>query len=160
MIIKGYVIEDMTNYGYKPSMLIAMARCSFKCDVLNGCKVCQNSRLAYAPDIEMSNQQLINIYQSDRLQQALIFAGLEPLDQFSELLSFIKDFRAVSPDPIIIYTGYTKEELQLTGQLDMLRAYSGIIIKFGRYFMGYEPHIDPILGVKLASPNQYAERIS
>ena len=160
MKIKGYVIEDMTNYGYKPSMLIAMARCSFKCDVLNGCKVCQNSRLAYSPDIEMSNQQLINIYQSSGLHHALIFAGLEPLDQFSELITFIKDFREVCDDLIIIYTGYTDSDASITGQRQLLASFPNIIVKWGRFIMNQPHHTDPILGVKLASPNQYAERIS
>lgn len=159
MIIKGIVEEDFSNYK-KPSMLIATARCNMKCNVLNGCNICQNNPLLYKPDIQVSNQRLINIYLNNGLTEAIVFGGLDPCDQFAELISFISDFRQVSNDPIIIYTGYTKEELQLTGQLNMLKVYGGIIVKFGRYMMGCEPHYDELLGVKLASPNQYAERIS
>ena len=159
MRLKGLVDVDAVNYK-DYSMFLVFAVCNFKCDKLNGCQVCQNSHLIYEPTIEVSNESLIRRYMGNPLTHAVVCGGLDPCDQFSELITFIKDFRTVSPDPIIIYTGYTKEELQLTGQLDMLRAYSGIIIKFGRYLMGYEPHTDPILGVKLASPNQYAERIS
>ena len=37
---------------------------------------------------------------------------------------------------------------------------SNIVIKYGRYIPGQTPHYDEVLGVKLASDNQYAERIS
>ena len=40
-----------------------------------------------------------------------MFGGLEPFDQFEELFNFIKKFREVSLDDIVIYTGYYKEEL-------------------------------------------------
>lgn len=160
MIVKGIVDEDLTDYGKSPSMLIAFSKCSFKCDVLNNCKVCQNGHLANLPDKKISNEEIIHRYISNNLTHAIVCAGLEPLDQFSELISFIKDFREVSDDPIIIYTGYTMEEVKLTGQYDILKQYSGIILKVGRYMMNCEPHKDLILGVKLASPNQYAERIS
>ena len=38
--------------------------------------------------------------------------------------------------------------------------YSNIIIKFGRFIPNREPHFDEVLGVNLASNNQYAKRIS
>jgi hypothetical protein len=38
--------------------------------------------------------------------------------------------------------------------------FSNIIIKFGRFRPGQEPHYDEVLGVKLASDNQYAKRVS
>ena len=157
MIIKGIVEEDFSNYK-KPSMLIATARCSMKCDELNGCQVCQNSPLLFKPDIEISNEEIISKYLDNGLMQALIFGGMEPLDTFVSVLSLIKDFREVSDDPIIIYTGYTEEEIHSMGVWDMLKPF-GIIIKVGRYIMNCEPHYDELLGVELASPNQYAVRI-
>jgi len=60
-------------------------------------------------------------------------------------------------DPIIIYTGYNKNEIQC---LDILNNYNNIIIKYGRYIMGQQPHYDEVLGVKLASDNQYAEKLT
>lgn len=159
MIIKGIVDEDLSNYK-KPSMLIATARCSMKCDELNGCRVCQNSPLLSKSDIEISNEEIINRYLSNNLTQALIAAGLEPLDQFAELISFIKDFREVSDDDIVIYTGYTESEVRLMEQYDLLRQYRNIIIKFGRFIINQPSHYDEVLGVELASPNQYAKRIS
>ena len=158
MIIKGIVDEDLSNYK-KPSMLIAAARCSMKCNELNGCNICQNNPLLFKADIEMSNEELINRYESNSLTQSIVFGGLDIVDQFSELISFIRDFRKVSDDDIVIYTGYTKEELETMGCIDMLKHYHNIIIKVGRYIMNYEPHYDELLGVELASPNQYAMRI-
>ena len=46
------------------------------------------------------------------------------------------------------------------GCLDMLKAFPNIVLKIGRFIVGYEPHEDPILGVMLASDNQYAIKIS
>ena len=158
MIIKGIVDEDLSNYK-KPSMLIATARCSMKCDELNGCQICQNSPLLFKPDIEISNEEIINKYLDNGLTQALIFGGMEPLDTFASVLSLIIDFRhEVSDDPIIIYTGYTEEEVRLMGIWDMLKPF-GVIIKVGRYIMNCESHYDELLGAELASPNQYAMRI-
>ena len=37
--------------------------------------------------------------------------------------------------------------------------FTNIIIKFGRYIPNQKPHYDEVLGVNLASDNQYAERI-
>jgi len=159
MIVKGIVDEDLTNYK-KPAMLIATARCTFKCDVLNGCKICQNSHLINKPDIGISNKELIDRYLSNSLTSSVVVAGLEPLDQFSELISFIKDFREVSNDDIVIYTGYTDSEVRLTGQRQILCTFPNIVVKYGRFIKDRPHHIDDVLGVELASENQYAERIS
>jgi hypothetical protein len=43
---------------------------------------------------------------------------------------------------------------------EQLKSFSNIIIKFGRFIPNQEPHYDEVLGVKLASDNQYARRIS
>ena len=37
--------------------------------------------------------------------------------------------------------------------------FKNIIIKYGRYIPDQEPHYDEVLGVNLASDNQYAERL-
>ena len=49
---------------------------------------------------------------------------------------------------------YNKDEIKC---LDLLQEYGNIIIKYGRYIMGEELHYDEVLGVNLASSNQYAE---
>ena len=58
----------------------------------------------------------------------------------------------------VIYTGYNREEID--GELRMLMSLPNIIVKFGRYVPDQEPHMDEVLGVKLASDNQYAVQIS
>ena len=103
---------------------------------------------------------MINRYHSNSLTQAIVFAGLEPLDQFAEVISFIEDFRKTSNDDVVIYTGYTDGEVRSMGQYDMLRRYKNIILKTGRFIMNQPSHYDEVLGVNLASSNQFAERIS
>ena len=70
----------------------------------------------------------------------------------------ISYFRVSTQDDIVIYTGYKEEEIK--NQLQYLRAYRNIIVKFGRFIPNQQPHYDDVLGVMLASDNQYAERIS
>lgn len=159
MTIKTLLDEDFAQYKL-PTMTIASARCSFKCDELNGCQVCQNWELSKAPDIEVGNEELIKRYINNPITKAVCFSGLDILDQFSELVNFIKDFREVNNDPIIIYTGYTDSEARIAGQRQLLTSFSNIIVKWGRFIKDQPHHTDPILGVELASPNQYAERIS
>jgi len=43
--------------------------------------------------------------------------------------------------------------------LTFLKDFDNIIIKYGRFIPGQEKHYDEILGVYLASNNQYAERL-
>jgi len=156
MTIKTIVDEDLTNYK-KPSMLIGTARCTFKCDEPNR-QYCQNRPWAKQPDIEISNKEIIDRYLSNHLTQALIIAGLEPMDQFDEVFDLIKDFRKVSDDDVVIYTGYDANEIN--DKINQLLEFVHIVIKYGRYIPGQQPHMDLILGVNLASDNQYAQRIS
>ena len=67
-------------------------------------------------------------------------------------------FRCYTNDDIVIYTGYTEEEIK--EQVGLLSKYTNIIIKFGRFVPDQESHYDDVLGIKLASPNQYARKIS
>ena len=61
-------------------------------------------------------------------------------------------------DDIVVYTGYDKEEIP--EHLMTLKKYKNIIVKFGRYVPGQQAHFDEVLGVELASDNQYAEKLS
>ena len=84
--------------------------------------------------------------------------GLEWFDQYLELLECIDAFREKTNDDIIVYTGYDKTEIE--ENLMILKKYKNIIVKFGRYVPGQQPHFDKVLGVELASDNQHAEKIS
>ena len=159
MIVKGIIFEDTINYK-KTSMTIEMPYCSFKCDKEYGKPVCQNGALATSPNIHVYIPDLLDKYINNPMTEAIVFQGLEPLDSFDELLMFLILLRNSRKcmDEVVIYTGYKKEEIK--GKIEDLMKFPNIIIKFGRYIPNQESHYDPILGVELASPNQYAERIS
>ena len=160
MKIKGIIFEDFINYK-SPCMTIMMPICKeFKCDHECGMPVCQNSALAYAPIKEYANTSIVQAYRVNPISKALCFQGLEPFDSFDDMYDLIYVFRELYSitDDIVIYTGYNKSEIE--NQLLQLKQFSNIIVKFGRYVPNSAQVYDGILGVKLASSNQYAERIS
>jgi hydroxymethylpyrimidine pyrophosphatase-like HAD family hydrolase len=141
-------------------MTIEMPYCNFKCDHECGKLVCQNGALAHSPNINYAIESIIQVYKNNPITRAVVFQGLEPFDSIDDLRDFIFEFRNCYSinDDIVIYTGYNKDEIE--NYLIQLKQFSNIVVKFGRYIPDCESHFDPILGVKLASPNQYAERIS
>ena len=150
MILKGLIDYDISNYK-EPSMFLIFPKCSFKCDKESGQSICQNSALVKEPDIGIDISKIIDRYLSNPLTHAVVCGGLEPFDTFSDLFAFVDNFRMHSNDPIIIYTGYNKEEkLEVCS---ILKNYSNIIVKWGRFIMNQHPHYDKILGVNLASDN-------
>ena len=158
MIVKEIRDEDFTSYK-KPSMVIGFPSCTFKCERECGCRgMCQNTTLATAPDINISFDKIVDRYLSNPITKAIIMAGLEPLDSWDDLRELITQFRLKTTDDLILYTGYNKEEIQ--DMVDWLGQFANIIIKFGRFIPNQQPHYDEVLGVKLASDNQSAERIS
>ena len=159
MIVKGIIFEDFVNYKI-PCMTIEAPYCNFKCDRECGQPVCQNSALATVPCSNYTIDSIIEAYKNNPISRAVVFQGLEPFDSFDDLRDFIFEFRNCFSlnDDIVIYTGYNKDEIE--NYLIQLKQFSNIIIKFGRYVPDCEPHFDEVLGVNLASPNQYAERIS
>lgn len=157
MKLKGIIDIDLINYK-KASMTLEFPYCNFKCDRDCGMQVCQNSKLATAPDIEISNKEIIDKYLDNPVTQAIVMQGLEPFNSTCDLYSFIREFRKVSDDDIIIYTGFEEEEIY--PYVDPLKYYKNIIIKFGRFVPNDTPHYDNTLGVNLASGNQYARKVS
>lgn len=159
MKLKGIIDCDFTNYK-EPVLTLEFPYCDFKCDKLNGYKVCQNSSLIYESDIEISFKKIWEMYKENPLTKGFCLQGLEPLDSVQDVLNFIRYIRGNNHcyDPIIIYTGYNKEEVKKF--IYNITNFDNIIIKWGRFILGDEPHYDKILGVKLASNNQYAEKIS
>lgn len=161
MKVKGVIFEDFVNYK-KPSMYIIFPTCDFKCDRECGRTVCQNSALAHAPIIEIDKDELIEEYLNNPITEAIVLAGLEPFDSPLDLFPFVDALRRQYKcmDDIVIYTGYTEDELKENSNYKLLTSYDNIIVKFGRFIPNEEPHLDKLLGVKLASPNQYARLIS
>ena len=157
MKIIGLVNEDFVNYK-KASMFISMPFCTFKCDMENGCECCQNSQLAHTEIIQIDPEKLIKNYLENKITSAVVFGGLEPLDSYQELKDFIELFRKKSQDDIVIYTGYYEREI--FDEIRELKQFPNIIIKYGRFIPGHSPIYDEVLGVNLASKNQFAVKIS
>lgn len=157
MILKGIIYEDFVNYK-KISMYISFPYCSFKCDKEFGCQICQNGSLANTENINISLDRIVDRYINNPISEAVVMAGLEPMDSFEELMELISTFRDKTEDDIVIYTGYYKDEI--LDKIDELSNFKNIIIKFGRFIPYQESHYDEVLGVYLASDNQYAERVS
>ena len=153
MKIKGLITEDFVNYK-KASMTIIFPYCTFKC----GKDYCQNSSLAKTPIIEISIDDLVNRYINNPITEAVVMQGLEPFDSWNDLKEFVQKLREYNNDDIVIYTGYNKNEV--IEKINELSKYTNIIVKFGRYIPNQEKHFDDLLGVYLASNNQYAEKIS
>ena len=159
MLIKGLIDESFVDYK-KPSMYIAFPFCNWKCERDAGCAICQNSQLAQEPIIEISELEIINRYVKNPITKAVVMSGLEPFDSIDELYSLCWELRQYTKDDIVIYTGYTEEEVRQMTNGRRFYNIPNIIIKFGRFIPNQKKHYDEVLGVELASPNQYARRIS
>ena len=160
MKLKNVVLEDFVNYK-NPSMFLITSFCDFKCCHEGNFdeSVCQNNPLVQQKTKDISLEYLYNSYINNPITKAIVVGGLEPFLQFKELYNLIKYFRDNGcEDDFVIYTGYYKEEI--ASEIETLKEFPNIVIKFGRYKPNEKEHYDEILGVKLASNNQYAERIS
>lgn len=161
MRVKTIKDEDFVNFK-KACMFIGTTKCTFKCciEAKIPCTVCQNFPWSKNPIIDIDDDKLIQRYISNPLTEGIVFGGLEPMDQYDEVLKVIVKLREEykCDDSVIIYTGYYKEELK--EQVEELSKYKNIYFKFGRYKPGYQIHYDEVLGVNLVSDNQYGEKIS
>ena len=155
MRLKGIIDCDFVNYK-KISMYLAFPFCDFKCDKECGRDVCQNSPLTKEPIYDVPVNEIYKQYAKNPMVHALICAGLEPFDSYEELKELIAYFREKTFDDIVIYTGYTEEELE--DKLVDIVKYGNIIIKFGRFIPDDQEYFNELLGVKLASKNQYVIR--
>lgn len=156
MLIKGIKDECMNDFK-QIGMLVIFPSCSFKCDKECGRPICQNGHLANEPVINIQISDIIDRYQKNDITSALICGGLEPFDSIQELYELIEEFREVSDDPIVIYTGYTEAEVSKMLAWASIKWQGNLYVKYGRYVPGQEPHYDKVLGVKLASDNQYGK---
>lgn len=152
MRILGVIDEDFANYK-KPSMFISTITCNWKC----GREVCQNAHLEDALYLTIPDTLLISRYLDNPLTQAIVFGGLEPLDQFEELVDFIWELRQHTEDDVVVYSGYNADEVG--DKLPVLSKFSNIIVKLGRYVPNSAAVFDDILGVALQSSNQCAIKL-
>lgn len=160
MKLKNIISEDFINYK-KPSMFLISSKCDWKC-----CKeqridvgMCQNSPLVNQPTKDISVDYIYQSYINNPITHAIVIGGLEPILQFDEIIDILSTFRARNClDDVVIYTGYYKEEI--ANLIAKLKEFPNVIIKFGRYIPNEPQHYDEVLGINLASNNQYAEKIS
>lgn len=160
MRLKALIDEDFTNYK-KPSMFIGTISCNWKCCKEQNLDVsmCQNSTLAQSDMVELANEIIVKRYKNNAITKAIVFGGLEPFDQYQEMIELISEFRRQKIyDDIVIYTGYYDYEIP-KDRLQNLLGLQNIIVKFGRYIPDTDQRYDEVLGVILASDNQYAERL-
>lgn len=158
MIIKAIETEWFQDYKV-PSMFIAFPKCSFKCERECGVYCCQNSTLTKRDDIHITLDEIVRQYKRNPITKAIICGGLDPMDSFYDLLGLINYIRNSGIlDDVVIYTGYTEDEVRR--EVEVLRECKNIVIKFGRFIPNGMKRYDEVLGVTLASDNQYAKRIS
>ncbi len=161
MRLKTFIDEDFANYK-KPAMFIGTISCAGKCCTEAGIplSVCQNDGWRSRAPITIPTNDLIERYLKNPITGAIVFGGLEPFEQFEEIGWFIHALRTEyrCEDDVVIYTGYYPDEIKK--QIAALRAYKNIIIKFGRYIPNKPHRFDSVLGVELASDNQFAMKIS
>lgn len=155
MIVKQIVDEDVVNYK-KTSMVIAFPHCSFKCG-----DACQNKHLADSMDVEISIDDIVDRYMKNKFSQAVVMQGLEPLDSIMAVFDFLIKFRKVSNDDVVIYTGYDKNHFLVNSLIHFVQKehFDNVILKVGGYNENDEQVFDKVLGVTLASSNQYAFKI-
>jgi len=158
--------EDFTNYK-QISMFLGVTRCDGKCWRECGLPedTCQNHDMYHATTIiDMSDDDIIQRYLDNPMTSAIVIGGLEPFMDPPEIYNFIDTLRNKyhNNDTIVIYTGYNSDEIDMVIKKfqDSKNNLTNIIIKFGRFVPGVEGIYDPILGVTLASHNQYAQKVS
>ncbi len=158
--LRDVVVEDFCNYKL-PSMFIISSHCDWKCchEANIDESVCQNHGLVSGPVKQISYKSLYQAYINNNITKAIVIGGLEPFLQFEEILGLISYFREKGcMDVFVIYTGYYFSEIP--EQIEKLRKIPNIIVKYGRYIPDKSSRYDEVLGITLASNNQYAEKIS
>lgn len=149
--------EDFINYKV-PCMTVMFPYCTFKCNKECGKDICQNTPLKDSEIIEINADEIVERYISNPISEAIVMQGLEPFDSFEDLCALVCRFSKKSNDDVVIFTGYEEDEItDKVADLKSLTTSNTLIIKFGRFLPNQTPHLDSVLGVKLASDNQYGK---
>ena len=160
MIVKLVKQDDFVQYK-KPCVVVCFPNCTWKCCTEAGIptSVCQNQEMCGLKDIDITPEDVYNLYKESLFAESICCSGLEPMLQFDDVLSLLKYFREHDCNAdFVVYTGYYRNEIE--DKIEQLAKYKNVIVKFGRYVPNQARHYDEVLGVWLASDNQYAERIS
>lgn len=161
MRVKTIVDEDFVNYK-KPAMFIGTISCGGKCCIEANIplSICQNDGWRSCAPVVLPDEEICMRYISNEYTNAIVIGGLEPFEQADELYKFIYTLRNRfnCNDDVVIYTGYYPEEID--GYIHGLSVFNNIIVKFGRFIPNKQHRFDDVLGVELASDNQYAVKIN
>lgn len=161
MRVKFIEDEDFTNYKV-PAMFIGTISCGGKCCLEAGIplEVCQNDGWRKSAPVEIPDEELCKRYLNNPITSAMIFGGLEPMEQIKEVVGLIETLRRKYKcgDAVVIYTGYYPNEIK--PEISALSQLRNIVVKYGRFIPNSRHRFDEVLGVELSSENQYAERIS
>lgn len=158
MRVKGIVAEDFCNFKV-PSMFISTAECDWKCCIEAGLdiSVCQNAALSSSPTHEINDGAIYEMYRQNPITKAVVLGGLEPMLQFDEAVHLLDIFRQNGcHDPFVIYTGYYPEEI--SEKIERLHG-RNVIVKYGRFIPDAMSRYDDLLGITLASDNQFAMEV-
>lgn len=140
---KGIVSERFEDAPFVSALIIAN-QCYLNC------KNCFNQNLKRLPTLENTASEILDIIQSNPMNEGIAMSGLEwayqPIDAFNlasgALLRGLK---------VILYTSMNEDAFK---KAHIYLYDLPIYIKFGKYIEGHKPHKDKT-GVYLASPNQY-----
>jgi len=149
------VLNDYKKTGLYVTIGI---NCTGKCWKKQGLnsKICQNWEYNNKYSL-FSIEEIIKEYYRNPFISCYILTGMEPFDNFEEMLLLISEIRISNDCDIVIYSGYNKEELEK--HIETLKKFKNIIIKFGIYAVDLPRIYDDVLGIELISSNQYAKRI-
>lgn len=149
-------VEVFQDYK-KSALLLCTCFCDWKCctESNHDKTMCQNSKLENSPNKEIPFNRILEMVERNSVIDAVIFGGLEPLIQINQVIQCIEYLRkhGVTKD-ILIYTGYYLEEID-EPVINRLSE-SNVILKCGRYIPDRPPKFDDVLGITLASDNQYS----
>ena len=148
------------------SLFVGMGWCDWKCCKEAGVDVsiCQNYELqnsGFSKNIPA--RDLLSRYLGE--STSVVLGGLEPLNDMEGVLELASEFAELAEGwprdvraAFVVYTGYTREECH--GKIDAVARSLGwrptLIVKYGRFVPNGNGRFDPVLGVTLASDNQYA----
>lgn len=154
MHLKGIVDESFAEYK-EASMLLITPSCDWKC------RGCNSRHLSQLETKNFPDEEILKRFVENSNTTAIVIAGLEPMDNVSELWNFLfsarKFFDQGTRPLIIIYTGYDLEELKkhYWSWLEAgIKQYGNVILKCGRYKADRKPYFSTVLGITLPGRNQ------
>lgn len=152
------IVEVFQDYK-KSALLLCCISCDWKCCIEAGIdvSVCQNHNIIKQREVYLPFDVILNKVNLS-ITDSIIFGGLEPLLQSDEVCGLIEYLReqGVKKD-ILVYTGYYIEEIDKEVIKRLKNCH--VILKCGRYIPNKPKKFDKILGITLASDNQYSVQL-